>query len=317
MSNRVILVSVAAILGVATSTAVADTTLQFTTNQGDKPNWVMIKDGMVRMVSSSPQGEQVSIYDNNRKTFTVLDDKEKTYMVMDRNTVQEQAQSFKQMQQQMMAQMQERLKEMPAEERQQMEEQMAKYGFGTGAKKAPQPQFTTRKAGRTETVNGMQCEVYESLQDGKPVGQACVASIQSLGLSQADYNTLKGMFAFTRDMAAQFAAAAGGPMPPNPMSTFDNVEGLPIKVSGTGGEVMTLEGISHNSLSPNYFGIPVGYTRMDLSQPMGGPQGQGGSQGQGGGPSGQGGYPGQGGGYGGGGDSGGPGPAGEGYSPYR
>lgn len=311
MSNRVILVSVAAILGVATTMAVADTTLQFTTNQGGKPNWVMIKDGMVRMVSSSPQGEQISIYDNKRKAFTVLDDKKKTYMVMDRNTVQKQAQRFKQMQQQMMTQMQDRLKEMPAEQRQEMEQQMAKHGFGAGAKNAPQPQFSTHKTGRTETVDSLQCEVYESLQDGKPVGQACVASIQALGLSQADYNTLQGMFAFTRDMAAQFASAAGGPMPPNPMSTFDNVEGLPIKVSGTGGEVMTLEGISHDSLSPNYFGIPAGYSRMDMSQPMGGTQGQEGHQ------PGQGGYPGQGGGYGAEGYSGEPAPAGGEQRPYR
>lgn len=286
MNKQLVFVAVAALLGTAAAGAQADTTLQFDAGQGAK-NTVMIKNGMVRMVTSSPQGEQVSLYDSHKQTFTILDAQKHTYMVMDRQTVHEQARQFEQMRNQMMGQLQERMKQMPADQRQQMEEQMAKMGMGPSAQKQA-PKFSTRKTGRKESVDEVSCEVYDSLRDGQPMGQACVASAQALGIPSQDYATLRQMFDFTQKMAAEFASSTGA-TPPNPLGAFDVANGLPVKISSPNGQTMTLTSVSSSPLSPEYFKIPAGFQKMDMSQMMSGSQ-QSGGQGSGGQPQGGGGY---------------------------
>jgi hypothetical protein len=258
----------------------ADTTLQYDLGSGKEPNIVMISGGKVRMESPSPQGKALMIYDDQTKSFTALHSEEKSYVVMDKSTVQEQGKRMQAMRKQMEAQMQERLKQMPEDQRKKMEEQMARMGIGSSPKAPPShPEFSTKNTNRTQSINSFSCVVYESYMGSEKIGEACIASPQSLKLSKDDYQTLQGMFAFQRDVQKEFASAAGASTASQQeMEMFDHVDGLPIniKVTNKQGAGMTLASISNQALSPELFQVPPGYHKIDPMQSQGG-RGLGGS----------------------------------------
>lgn len=278
MRNTLLALGIAAATTLPAQRAAADTTLEFDAAQGGM-NTVMVKDGRVSMATGNPPQAQISLYDSRAGTFTIVNPEQRTYMVLDNASIQAQAKQVQAMRQQMMAQVQERMKQMPPEQRQLMEQQMARMGMGPTAGTQPTPNFSTRKTGQTESINGIACEVYESYRDDQPVGKACVASAKALGVSEDDYRTLKNMFSFTQSMAKEFAASSGTPTPPNPLSVFDKTDGLPVKISGPSGNLMTLATVSNNAVSAENFQVPAGYRQTDLSQMMGGagPRSQGSS----------------------------------------
>ena len=250
MLSRSIALFSLVLLGLSHVSSYADTTLKYDIGMGKEPNTVMISGNKVRMESMTPQGKAIMIYDDRNKSFIALDTENKQFVVMDKNSIQQQSKRMAVMQKQMMAQMQERLKQMPEDQRKKMEEQMAKMGMGDSSKQPPPPPpFSTKKTNRTETISGVKCTVYESYIGSDKIGDACISSAQTLKLSKSDYQTLQGMFAFQRHMQKQFASAAGGPPPQNEMGMFDDVDGLPVKVTGKEGGGMTLAGISMGTLS--------------------------------------------------------------------
>ena len=291
MLRLLIGITTTAFFGAMAMSAHADSTLNFTTGKGAEPNTVMVSQGKVRMESVTPQGKSVMIYDDSQKHFISFSDQQKNFMVMDQNSVKQQVRMMQEMKQKWQAKMQEQMKQMSPEQRQQMEQQMAKMGMGESQpNQPPTPKFTVNKTNRTENVNGVSCTVYESFRGSERIGDACIASPEALRLSKTDYKTLKGMFAFQRDMQKQFASASGRQSAQNDMGMFDKVEGLAVKVTDNRGGVMTLGGISHDGLATELFKIPAGYQKVDpMSQQQ---EGQAGSRG--GAPAGQqGGYRGQ------------------------
>lgn len=268
MLNRSIVGSSVALLAMVYASSHADTTLQYDLGSGKEPNIVMISGSKVRMESASPQGKALMIYDDQTKSFTALHSTEKSYVVMDKNTIEEQGKRMQAMRKQMEAQMQERLKQMPEDQRKKMEEQMARMGIGGHPKTPPShPPFSTKNTNRTQSINSFSCVVYESYMGSEKIGEACIASPQSLKLSKDDYETLQGMFAFQRDVQKQFASATGASRAAqHEMEMFDRVDGLPVKVSNQQGTGMTLASISNQALSPDLFQVPQGYHKIDPMQ---------------------------------------------------
>ena len=250
----------------STTGALADSTLKFRTKGDSDISAVMIHGGKVRMESATPEGAQISIYNSQDKTFTVLNKEQKSYIVMDQKSVKEQAVRIKDTQKRLMAQMREQMRNMPPEQRKMVEQKMAELGAVDTGKMKPST-FSARKTGNTKRVNGIECAVYQSYRDNRPLGDACIASRKALNLSESDYTTLRGMFAFLRDMKMQFASGSGVSTPENEMGLFDNIDGLPIKVTNTSGAQMVLEGISNEALSPDMFNVPAGFTKVDMRNP--------------------------------------------------
>ncbi len=247
-----------ALILLAAPLAQADTTLTYQ-SQPSGSNTVMIRDGMVRMVTPQPQGggKTVSIYDGQKNRFIVIDERQHRYMTMDKAKLAEQAKRMEQMRTQMMAQMREQMKDMPAEQRKMIEQQMARFAAG---KNRPEPKVEVRKTGQTQTVNGFRCEMYQSFIDGKPAGEACIADPKQLGVPRADYQAMKNMFAFMADMAQTLSGnQSSGPQ------GFEEVPGLPVLTRDPNGGVMELKRVETRPLDPKLFQIPAGYT---LAHPM-------------------------------------------------
>ncbi|MEN8131552.1 MAG: hypothetical protein ABFS45_15435 [Pseudomonadota bacterium] len=267
MLTRLIVIPGAIIAALSMTPCFADTTLKYTTDEGGKPNTVMVSGAMVRTESNYRRGKNMSFYDNRSKTLTIIDDQQKTYIVMNNITIKEQAKRMQAMQQQMLTQMQEQLKDLPQNQRRQMEEQMAKMGMGQPSANQPPPKFSTQRTHRSENVNGIGCVIYESYQNKQKIGDACIAEAQALKISKSDYQTLQGMFSFLRHLTRQFTM--GTPGGGSEIGMFDNVQGLPVKVTSTQGEVMTLSGISTQGLAAELFKIPDGYKSADMSTAFG------------------------------------------------
>jgi hypothetical protein len=278
MLRLLISITTTALFGATGMSAHADSTLKFSTGTGTEPNTVMVSQGKVRMESMTPHGKSVMIFDDSQKHFISLNDQEKKYMLMDQNSIKEQVKMMQKMKKQWQAKMQKQMEEMSPEQRQQMEQQMAKMGMGPSqSKQPPAPKFTITKTDRTENINGVSCTVYESFRGSERMGEACIASLEALKLSKTDYQTLKGMFAFQRNMQKQLATASERPTARNDMGRFDNVEGLAVKVTDNRGGIMTLAGISHEALAKELFKIPAGFEKVDpMSQIQ---EGKPGSQG--------------------------------------
>ncbi|MCP4408121.1 MAG: hypothetical protein GY807_10250, partial [Gammaproteobacteria bacterium] len=192
MLTRLIIVPGAIIAALNMTPCFADITLKYTTDEGGKPNTVMVSGAMIRTESNTPQGKNISLYDNRSKTLTIIDDQQKTYVVMNDITIKEQAKRMQAMQKQMMAQMQAQLKDMPQHQRRQVKEQMAKMGIDQSTANKPPPKFSTKRTHRSENVNGISCVIYESYQNTQKIGDACIAEAQALKISKSDYRTLQG-----------------------------------------------------------------------------------------------------------------------------
>jgi hypothetical protein len=249
----------ALLLLAAIPSARADATLTYESKQSGK-NVVMIHDGMVRMVTPQPQGggQAVSIYDSRKDRFVVLDEAKRSYLVMDKAMVSEQAKRIRTMQQQMMAQMREQMKDMPEEQRRMLEQQMAQFEQG---QQGTGPKVDVRKTGKTDVVNGFRCEYYQSYIDGRLMSEACIAEAKALGLSAADYQAMKDMFAFMGHMAQAFSGTKQGST-----QGFENVPGLPVRTRDPSGEVMELKKVDTGAVDPKLFQIPKDYKKTD---PMG------------------------------------------------
>lgn len=266
MSRNVVRNLIATLLCVATTCAFADSTLKFRTRKNSDTNAVMIHGDKVRMESATPEGAQISIYNSQDKTFTVLNAEQKSYIVMDQNSVKEQAIRIKDTQKRLMAQMREQMRNMPPEQRKMVEQKMAELSSVDTGKMKPS-KYSARKTGNTKRVNGIECDVYQSYRDDRSLGDACIADRKALNLSEADYTTLRSMFAFLRDMKMQFASGSGVPTPETEMGLFENIDGLPVKVTSTSGDQMTLDDVSNKALSPDLFKIPTGFKKVDMRNP--------------------------------------------------
>jgi hypothetical protein len=269
MLKQLIGITTTALCGATVMSAHADSTLKFSTGAGAEPNTVMVSQGKVRMESVAPQGKSVVIFNDHQKHFISVNEQQKKYMLMDQNSIKEQVKMMKEMKKQWQTRMQEQMKKMSPEQRQQMEQQMAKMGTGPSQPgQPPAPKFTVKKTNKTENVSGVRCTVYESFRGSERLGDACIASPEALKLSKTDYQTLKGMFAFQRNMQKQFAMASGRPTAKNDMGMFDNIEGLAVKVTDNQGHVMTLASISHEPLAQALFKIPADFEKVDPIKQM-------------------------------------------------
>jgi len=264
MLKRLIIAPAAILLVLIMLPGYADVTLKYISGAGGEPNTVMVSGAMVRTDSNAAQGSSTSLYDNRNNSLTIIDKQQKSYLVMDKETIKEQARRMQDMRKKMRAQMEEKLKGLPEDQRRQVEKQMAQMGMGNPGTQQPVPRFSSKQTGRSENVNGIKCIIYESYRDNEKIGDACIADPTSLKLSKSDYQTLQGMFSFLRTMTKQFSFNSPGTK--SEIGMFDDVEGLPIKVTNSQGSVMSLLSTSKQALSADLFKIPDGYQQADMSE---------------------------------------------------
>lgn len=232
----------------------ADATLTYTT-QGDQPGsqTIAIAGDKLRLGVEEGEGEEILLYDATADLLTVLDGEAKTYMEMDQQTAENLNRTIQGMQEQLMAQLQTQLEGMSPEERQAMEQMMGQMMGQMGSPAQP-PERRTQATGRSETVNGFDCQVFELYEDDVKQQELCMAGREALGLDEPEYRTARGLLQLMERMGGGGLALAG-------------VEGLPVRIvdfEEDGQRVSELSGLEGGqSLDPALFQVPEGYTKQD------------------------------------------------------
>jgi len=198
----------------------------------------------------------------------MIDHSEKSYIVMDRETVQALASKMNEA----MKQMEAALAQVPPEQREMME-RMMKERMGGASSSTPRAQPVVRSLGESDSVNGIACEWKEVTRGGVVDFKACVAhsgdivggdEMQAMALEMRDFVSAL-MEAFTSMANSNMF---GSMLADNPMSAMEDLGGFPLISedfdNGTLARRSTFQSVDETSIAAEEFSPPSGYKRQDI-----------------------------------------------------
>lgn len=211
---------------------------------------VLVQDGKMR-VSTSKSGGMII----KGGTIYVVDDRRKTYREMNKEQTKQMAGQANAA----MSQMQERMKKMPPEQRAMMERMMG--GQVPGGMATQADVWASKDTGRSDTVDGRKCRVWDITRNGKPFEELCVVPYASLGGKE----DLEKSFRELADAFAEFSKGmpngdAGG-------KARLEVKGYPVRTRPyeVNGKLRGVETVlskwAEEAIPPATFDVPKGYTR--------------------------------------------------------
>ena len=243
----------------------ADATITFEEKdpQYSGQNIMLLKDGKVRFTASE-QGNSYSIYNSQNNNITHVNPMQKQYLEMSQKDIEKQANQAKQQMEMMRKEMEARMKELPPEQRKQAEQMMSNY-LPDKAGEKNQPQVKQVKTTRSETIAGINCDVYESTINALKVSESCITAVDKLGLDKQDMNSLKKMQVFMKDMQQAMTDFTGKE------NVGADVEGLPLRsklFSRDGQTIMEtrLVSINKDTVAAEKLAVPTEFTPVQMPQ---------------------------------------------------
>jgi len=210
--------------------------------------------GSLRVESGNSSGTVVIFKDD---VLYTLDPKEKTYMMIDRPTMQRVVQQLSPV----LKQMQETLVKMPPEQRAKMEKLM-----GTSGGKPVVEQV--RKTSRTDKIAGYACSYSEVLRDDVVSTEACVTAPAALKGSQELVDAAAKVAAFMKQLTEGLDVPFIRQMTERQIDNFAELGGIPVQSRHfTDGKAVfesTLQSLSGTALPATLFEVPEGYKRKEL-----------------------------------------------------
>jgi len=217
-------------------------------------------------VSSSEDG--LIIYRSDRNEMLVADSERLEYYVIDEQTMNQMAAQISDA----MKQMDEMMKTLPPDQRA-MAEQMMKQQMPAlqSATKAPS---TLQKTGKSDTINGYDCEYYEVLNDGRKSREMCVAKWSDIEGGEEAVDAMIGMGKFFESMHDAFSEAAGTGFMGRQQEVFAHMRqlgGYPVYArdyddSGVLEGESTLKSSHSEAIDAAMFEPPAGYRRQEMMQ---------------------------------------------------
>lgn len=210
------------------------------------------------------------IYRGDRREMVVLDDAHKSYIVIDRQTVQSMAEQYKQA----MNQVQETLKNVPENQRAVVEKMMQERMAQMSAQPPKRPQSEVRKTGERSVQVGYPCEKYEIWQDGKKGLDLWVTNWEKVEGGREVKPVFKDLATFVKEIQESFASASGasggfgGQFDGSFFAYLDQIDGFPVLArefaEGSLARESTLRSAKRQSPNPAAFELPAGYTQRKL-----------------------------------------------------
>lgn len=199
----------------------------------------------------------------NRAMYTI-DTSSKTYRVIDKATVDKMGAQFAEAKKKMAAQM----ASMPPEQRAMMEKMMGQMGGGApGAAAAPTRTRTLKNTGRTETVAGIKCSVWEAAVNGQKEEELCAAEPGSIPGGDEAMKTFREIGAMLKGFTESFGAR--GKKSTAPWNDLETINGVPILTRdfehGKATSETRLMVARKESVPDSAFEVPAGYTEKKIS----------------------------------------------------
>jgi hypothetical protein len=217
---------------------------------------VQAQDGKIRVSTGKSDGMILK-----NATIYIIDDKRKAYREMDKATMQrtmDQAGA-------QMAQMQEQLKNMPPAQRAQIEKMMGANMPGAGEKAV----YESKDTGKSDTVEGRRCRVWNLLKNGKVHEELCVVPFSSLPGKEDMQKTFK-------EMAAAFEGLSKSvPGVGESAKARNAINGYPVRMrsfddaGNARGTEQVLTSWAEESIPASTFDVPAGYKKEAMPK-MGG-----------------------------------------------
>jgi|GEM_PF-2898192 len=230
--------------------AVAATTIRGEGTKGGAST-MYIEHGRVAMSN----GQRVTVFDASTNHMVFIDGSRHAYQVVDE---QQMAKLASQMQQ-MREQMEQQLENLPEAQRKAMREQMGSMLPG-----ASQPPRVRIERGGSGSVGGYACTKATVYLDGEARHDVCVASLDTVGMSTAEYQALTGMFSFFGKMYGKVSAGEGELGPRTTERLMKELDGMPIQSKDLKtGSAWQIREISHGDIPADTFEVPAGYKQED------------------------------------------------------
>lgn len=214
---------------------------------------IYVQSGSGRFVD--PEGRSSLIKGD---TLYMIDDKEKSYIVFDKATMEQVARKLSAQ----MEQLKQQMAKLPPEQRAQMEQMLG----GAGLSGAPRT-VDVADTGKSETVEGRKCKVWDVTRDGVLDEQICVVPYSALP-GKENFSAVFGNFAKVfEEMAKSVPMLAG--MMANEFSAYVKTNGYPVRQRAyENGKLMDEETLvkvwREETIPASTFEVPAGYTRKSM-----------------------------------------------------
>jgi hypothetical protein len=194
-------------------------------------------------------------------TFYIIDDADKSYVAVDKATMEQLAKKISAA----MEQVKEQLAALPPEQRAQMEKMMP--NMSGDDKKWTVEVFDT---GKSDTVDGRACRVWDVKRGGELDDQICVVSYSALP-GKENFQAMFATFARVFEEMAKSVPMLSGMMT-NEFSAQSKVNGFPVRSRGyengkLGDDEQLMKVWREEAIPATMFEIPAGYKQKQM--PMG------------------------------------------------
>ena len=221
---------------------------------------VLVQDGKVRM--NNPKNLDGMILKNS--TLYVLDDKKKSYMEMDKATMQKTADQAGAA----MKQMQEQMKNMPPEQRAQMEKMMG--GNMPGMMSGKKDVYEAKDTGKNDSSEGRKCRIWNLMKNGKTHEELCVVPFASMPGKEDLQRTFKELAESFEGLTSSIPGAGEA------AKVRNSINGYPVRTRhfDEAGKLRGTENVLtkwvEESMPASTFDIPTGYKKKEMPKMMGG-----------------------------------------------
>ncbi|MBC8024711.1 MAG: DUF4412 domain-containing protein [Steroidobacteraceae bacterium] len=254
-----LLFAVAAVLAATTAGAgvrIETVTRDVKTKVADGGAQVMqVQDGKVRIQIPKTSGGMIL----KNSILYVLDDKKKTYMEMDKETMRKGAEQAGAA----MKQMRDQMAKMTPEQRAQMEKMMG-GNLPPGMMSGKPDTWAANNTGKTDTSEGRKCTIWTLNKNGKLQEELCVVPFSSLPGKEDLEKTFK-------ELAASFEGMANGlPGVGDAAKVRNSINGFPVRTRffEAGGAERAMETVVtqwvEESVPAAKFEIPAGYQKKSM-----------------------------------------------------
>ncbi len=197
-------------------------------------------------------------------TLYIIDDKEKSYIVFDKATMEQVAKKLNEQ----MEQLKQQMARLPPEQRQQMEQAMGGMGL-SGAQRTVEVADT----GKSDKVDGRPCKLWDVTRDGQLDEQICVVPYSVLP-GKEDFSAVFAKFAKVFEEMAKSVPMLSGMMA-NEFSAQIKTNGFPVRQRPyENGKLIPEETLvkvwREEAMPDTTFSIPADYQRKQLPTGPGG-----------------------------------------------
>jgi hypothetical protein len=228
-------------------------------------NQIQIDQKRMRMTGTGATGSAGVMFDGNRQVMTMIDDAHKTYTEMSKADLD----AFAAQMAPAMAQMQDAMKNMPPEAKARMEAMMKKNGAAAGGPPGAAPAKIEYKKTGTATVGKWTCDKYEGYTNGQKTQELCTVDPKVLGFSMADFQVMRDMQEFFKQMQ-QFGRGIAPQQSPFTVGTVaeQGFSGMPVRsviTTSNGTQVISeLAEAKRQAFTDATFTVPSDYKKNDM-----------------------------------------------------